>query len=234
MIQPLSRYDHTFPNPRYASDEGLLAHGGDLNPNRILGAYRKGIFPWFSKDDPIMWWSPNPRLLIYLDSFKVSKSFRRTLRNGNFEVKFDNDFLSTISHCRNIKRFEQNGTWITDDIIDAYLELHYMGFAHSVEVYKDNTLIGGLYGLSIGKAFFGESMFSLAKDGSKIALKALRDVLYLDGYDFIDCQLPTDHLISMGGEVVERDIFLDELEDTLQKGSNIGSWSGYKWEKLDL
>jgi leucyl/phenylalanyl-tRNA--protein transferase len=233
LIVSLNKYNYTFPNPRYASNEGLLAYGGDLNPNRVLEAYRKGIFPWFSQDDPIMWWSPNPRLLIYPDSFKVSKSFRRILRNNKFEVKFDNDFLSTISHCRNIKRKNENGTWITDDIIDTYLKLHNMGFAHSVEVYRDNILIGGLYGLSMGKAFFGESMFSLDKNGSKIALKALRDILYLNGYDFIDCQLPTNHLISMGGEIVERDIFLDELEDTLKKTSNIGSWSGYIWKNIE-
>jgi len=212
LIVSLNKYNYTFPNPRYASNEGLLAYGGDLNPNRVLEAYRKGIFPWFSQDDPIMWWSPNPRLLIYPDSFKVSKSFRRILRNNKFEVKFDNDFLSTISHCRNIKRKNENGTWITDDIIDTYLKLHNMGFAHSVEVYRDNILIGGLYGLSMGKAFFGESMFSLVSDASKIAFKALSDVLGSKGYDFIDCQVPTQHLKSLGAKEVSRDYFLNRLK----------------------
>ena len=227
--------DHIFPNPRYASDEGLLAFGGDLNPNRILTAYRKGIFPWYNTNDPILWWSPNPRLLLYPDSFYMSKSFRRRLRNGHFKVEFDRDFQGVIEHCSKMSRKGQSGkTWITPEIIEAYSALHDMGFAHSVEAYNEyNELIGGLYGISMGGAFFGESMFSLAKDGSKIALKGLSDTLLQEGFDFIDCQLPTDHLENMGGEVVDRDIFLDELQNTLQRGGKLGSWSDFRWEFMD-
>jgi len=227
--------DHIFPNPRYASDEGLLAYGGDLNPNRILKAYTKGIFPWYNEDDPILWWSPNPRLLIYPDSFKMSKSFRRRLRNNNFKVEFDKDFRRVINECAKMARKGQSGrTWITPDIIEAYSELHDMGFAHSVEAYDESgELMGGLYGISMGGGFFGESMFSLAKDGSKIALKGLSDILLREGFDFIDCQLPTDHLESMGGEVVDRDIYLDELHNTLQCGGKLGSWRDWRWEYQD-
>jgi len=227
--------DHIFPNPRYASDEGLLAFGGDLSPNRLLKAYSKGIFPWYNEEDPILWWSPNPRLLLYPDSFKVSKSFRRRLRNNAFHVEFDQDFTGVIEHCSQMSRKGQSGrTWITPEIKEAYTLLHEMGFAHSVEAYDANDeLMGGLYGISMGGAFFGESMFSLQKDGSKIALKGLSDILWKEGFDFIDCQLPTDHLISIGGEVIHRDIFLDELEDTLQRGGKLGSWRNWHWKYSD-
>jgi len=229
LIEKLGRA-YIFPNPRYASDEGLLAYGGDLNPNRVLSAYKKGIFPWYSQNDPILWWSPNPRLVIYPENFKMSKSFRRVLRNGNYSVRFDTKFDEVIDYCSKVKRPEQDGTWITDEIIKAYRELHNMGFAHSVEAYDGDELIGGLYGISMGKVFCGESMFSLKSNGSKIALKGLCDTLFKEAYNFIDCQMPTEHLISLGGEVLKRDIFLDELEESLVGGIDIGSWSDYQWE----
>ena len=229
IIAPLGD-SYIFPNPQEASDEGLLAYGGDLNPNRLLSAYKKGIFPWYSKDDPILWWSPNPRLLIYPENFKMSKSFKRVLKNGNYSVKFDCNFEKVIDYCSEVPREGQDGTWITDEIKEAYIELHKMGFAHSVEAYDGDELIGGLYGISIGKAFCGESMFSLKANGSKIALKGLADILFQEAYHFIDCQLPTDHLISLGGEVLPRDIFLYELKDSLLAGNNIGSWSDYQWK----
>jgi leucyl/phenylalanyl-tRNA--protein transferase len=221
--------DYIFPNPRHASDEGLLAFGGDLSTTRILKAYRKGIFPWYNADDPILWWSPNPRALLFARNFKVSKSFAKTIKSGLFEVKFDHDFSSVIKACATTPREGQHGTWILPEIQEAYKELHEMGYAHSVESYIDGKLVGGLYGISMGKAFFGESMFSWHSDASKIALRALSEVLEKNGYDFVDCQLPTDHLMSLGATEVNRDDFLDLLKVTLQKPSIIGSWQHFKW-----
>ncbi|MGW8168998.1 MAG: leucyl/phenylalanyl-tRNA--protein transferase [Sulfurovaceae bacterium] len=225
--------DHIFPDPRNSSDEGLLAFGGDLSPSRILTAYRKGIFPWYSKGDPILWWSPNPRLLLYPQQFKVSKSLHKTLKSGRFEVKFDTNFTDVIRACAYTPREGQNGTWILPDIQEVYTKLHEMGFAHSVESYIDGKLVGGLYGISIGKAFFGESMFSHVSDASKVVFKALSDVLALRGYDFIDCQIPTEHLISLGAVVVYRDEFLDLLAVAIQKPGDLGSWQQFKWEYND-
>ncbi len=228
-IGPLGR-SHIFPNPRYAADEGLLAFGGDLSPNRLLKAYRKGIFPWYNADDPILWWSPNPRLVLYPEEFKMSKSFRRTLRKNRFEVKFDQKFDAVIEYCSRVPRKGQEGTWIIDEVQEAYKELFSMGFAHSIEVYENNDLVGGLYGLAMGRAFFGESMFSLKSDTSKIAFKALSDVLSLRGYDFIDCQVSNNHLLSMGAVEISRDRFLDELDEALLKSSDLGSWREFSWE----
>lgn len=226
--------EYIFPDPRNASDEGLLAFGGDLSPGRLLTAYSKGIFPWYSKGDPILWWSPNPRLLLYPSQFKVSKSFHKTLKSSRFEVKFDTNFADVIKACAYTPREGQNSTWILPEMQEVYIELHNMGFAHSVESYIDGKLVGGLYGIAMGKAFFGESMFSHANDASKVVFKALSDVLALRGYDFIDCQIPTEHLISLGAVIVSRDEFLDSLEVTIQKPSDLGSWKQFKWEYYDV
>ena len=232
IVRPIG-FDHIFPDPRLAPNEGLLAYGGDLNPNRILKAYRMGIFPWYSEGDPILWWSPNPRLILYPQNLKISKSFRRVLRNKEYEVKFDNNFEAVMRKCGEIPRKEQDGSWIVEEMVEAYCELHNMGFAHSVEVYMDSELVGGLYGIAMGRAFFGESMFSLRPNSSKIALKALSDVLSENGYDFVDCQVVTEHLLRMGAEVVSRDRFLDMLEDSLEVAGDIGSWKDIKWEYKD-
>jgi leucyl/phenylalanyl-tRNA--protein transferase len=229
LIPPLSQYSVGFPDPRNASDEGLLAYGGDLSSNRLLTAYQKGIFPWYSEGDPILWWSPNPRLLLFPTHFKVRKSFRRVLRSGKFSVTFDRSFCEVIHHCGKVKREGQEGSWIVSEIEEAYIRLHEEGFAHSVEVYCEGALVGGLYGLALGRAFFGESMFSLERDASKVAFKALSDVLAQRGYDFIDCQLPTDHMIGLGAEVCSRDYFLDRLEETLQKPTDTGKWHDFQW-----
>jgi len=229
-IPPLSKYSTAFPDPRLASDEGLLAYGGDLSSHRLLFAYKKGIFPWYSKDDPILWWSPNPRLLLYPENFKVRKSFRRVLRSGKFFVTFDTHFSEVITHCATVYREGQESSWIVDEIIEAYIRLHEEGFAHSVEVYKEGELVGGLYGIAFGKAFFGESMFSLVPDASKVAFKALSDVLGSRGYDFIDCQMKTDHMVRLGAGVVDRDIFLNQLEVAIDKPTDWGSWQEFKWE----
>lgn len=227
---PQLRRVHTFPNPREAGEEGLLAYGGDLNPNRILKAYRMGIFPWFNPHDPILWWSPNPRLLLYPHDFKTSKSFRRVLRNKGFEVKFDHNFESVIGYCGEVPREGQEGTWLTKEMKEAYIELHHMGFAHSVETYYEGQLVGGLYGIAMGGGFFGESMFSLMPNASKVALKALSNICVKRSYDFIDCQVETPHLIKWGARLVERDTFLDQLEETLTRTTDFGSWSNWLWE----
>ena len=231
FITPLSKFSFNFPNPREASDEGLLAYGGGLEPNRILTAYRQGIFPWFNENDPILWWSPNPRLLLYPNEFNLRKSFKKILRKRDFIVKFDHNFEHTIQMCAKIR--EKEGTWLIKDMQEAYIELHKMGFAHSVEVYKQDRFIGGLYGIAMGRAFFGESMVSLEPNGSKIALKALSDVLKAKDYKFIDCQVPTEHLQSLGARLVKRDDFLDQLEQALEFGGDIGNWNNFKWEYSD-
>ncbi|RLA76208.1 MAG: leucyl/phenylalanyl-tRNA--protein transferase [Epsilonproteobacteria bacterium] len=232
LIPPLRR-DLIFPNPRYASTEGLLAYGGDLSPDRLLTAYRKGIFPWFNSDDPILWWSPDPRLLLYPDQFKMQKSFRRVLRNGGFVVKFDHTFEEVIRLCGAVPRNGQKGTWLTKEMQEAYIILHEMGFAHSVEVYLQEELVGGLYGIAMGKAFFGESMFSLKDNASKIAFKALSDVLGLRGYDFIDCQVSNEHLLRLGATLVPRGSFLNALDESLTKSSDLGSWQYFEWRYSD-
>ncbi len=230
FVPRLSQYFLAFPNPYYAEEEGLLAYGGDLSSQRLLLAYKNGIFPWFGKGDPILWWSPNPRLILYPDKFNLRKSFRRVLRSGKFSVTFDKYFSEVIHHCATVTREGQEATWIVPEMVEAYTRLHHEGFAHSVEVYQEGKLVGGLYGVALGKAFFGESMFSLVPDASKVAFKALSDVLGSRGYDFIDCQMKTDHMIGLGAEVVEREIFLDTLEIATEKSSDIGKWTEFMWE----
>jgi len=234
LIPPLSDYSYSFPNPRFASDEGLLAYGGDLSSSRILTAYRNGIFPWYSEGDPILWWSPDPRLLLYPKDFKVRKSFRRVLRNGGFSVTFDHCFSEVIRYCATVPREGQHGSWILPEMQEAYIRLHQEGFAHSVEVHREGELVGGLYGISMGKAFFGESMFSLVSDASKVAFKALSDVLGHRGYDFIDCQMETEHMVRLGAQTVSRNRFLDLLEETLCKPSDLGSWQHFTWEYKEM
>lgn len=228
-IPPLSPHSYIFPNPKEASDEGLLAYGGDLSSSRILAAYRNGIFPWFNENDPILWWSPNPRMLLYPKSFKTSKSFARVIRNGDFRVTFDQSFEAIIKNCAITPRHGQEGTWILDSIQEAYIKLHHEGYAHSVEVWLDDKLVGGLYGISLGKVFFGESMFSHISNASKIAFRALSDVLEGRGYHFIDCQMKTDHLASMGAIEVPRDDYLNQLDTALQCDSDLGYWNNFQW-----
>ena len=226
----LSRYSFVFPDPRSAPKEGLLAYGGDLSASRILYAYRQGIFPWYNRGDPILWWSPDPRLILYPDQFIVRKSFRKVLRNRGFKVTFDTAFEDVISHCATVKNRDKKGSWILPEMVEAYTSLHYDGFAHSVEVHLNDELVGGLYGLALGGVFFGESMFSLVSDSSKVAFKALSDVLGDRGYDFIDCQMPTEHMQRLGAKIVSREVYLNALPDTLERGTDMGSWSDWQWE----
>jgi len=227
---PELKSSHIFPDARVAGKEGLLAFGGDLNPNRILKAYRNGIFPWFNPEDPILWWSPDPRMLLYPKDFKTSKSFKRVLRNKGFEVRFDTNFEAVITYCGDVPREGQDGTWLTKEMKEAYIELHDMGFAHSVETYYEGELVGGLYGIALGRGFFGESMFSLMPNASKVSIKALSSICAKKSYDFIDCQIETPHLIKWGAKLVERETFLDELEVTLEKSTDFGSWSSWTWQ----
>ena len=227
---PELNWTHNFPSARDASKEGLVAYGGDLTPNRILKAYREGIFPWFNEDDPILWWSPTPRLVLFPQDFKIGKSFRRVLRNRGFEVKFDHNFESVINYCSTVPREGQEGTWLTQEMKEAYIELHHLGFAHSIETYYEGKLVGGLYGIAQGKGFFGESMFSLISDASKVSLYALSSICVEKSYDFIDCQVETPHLVKWGAKLIERDEFLDLLESTLKKDTDSGSWRDWSWQ----
>lgn len=208
-IPQLNKYDLTFPHPDNANEDGILAWGGDLNPTRLIRAYQNGIFPWYSKGDPIIWWSPNPRLVMELDNFKLSRSLKKSIKK--FEYKFDSNFTQVMELCASTPRNQQNGTWIQDDMIEAYEVLYGMGIAHCVESYQDGVLVGGLYGVVIGKVFCGESMFSHKNDASKSAYAILIKHLKKWGYDFIDCQVPTDHLKSLGAQEVHRDYFLSRL-----------------------
>lgn len=224
IIPRLSR-DLIFPNPRHAIEEGLLAYGGDLSISRLLTAYRKGIFPWYSEGDPILWWSPDPRLVLYPYDLKISKSLAKIIKKKKYEVRVDTAFRQVVENCRKAVRKDQEGTWILPEVVDAYTDLHKYGYAHSFESWLDGRLVGGLYGISLGGGFFGESMFSLEPDASKIALNALCNFCQKYDFDFIDCQVSTDHLLRMGAVEVERELFLLQLEKALLKKTYDGNWS---------
>ncbi|MBC2713260.1 MAG: leucyl/phenylalanyl-tRNA--protein transferase [Desulfosarcina sp.] len=201
----------SFPPPYLAIKEGLLAVGGDLSPERLLLAYRNGIFPWYSEGEPILWWSPDPRLVLYPDELRISKSLRKVIMKRLFHITFDKAFEAVIQACAEAKRPYGEGTWITDEMKDAYCELHRQGYAHSVEAWRDEKLVGGLYGISIGRAFFGESMFSRVSNASKVAFVTLVKNLRRLKFDLIDCQVKTDHLIRFGAREVPRKLFLGQV-----------------------
>lgn len=201
-----------FPSPDNASPEGIVAIGGDLSPERLILAYRSGIFPWFEDDEPILWWSPPERMVLFPDELKISKSMRNIINRQMFRVTFNTAFKEVISNCRNITRDGQPGTWITPDMVDAYCRLNELGFAKSVEVWQEDELVGGLYGIDLGHIFCGESMFSKASNASKIAFIALTQQLKLANYRLLDCQVHNDHLESLGAREIERDDFLEILK----------------------
>lgn len=203
-----------FPPVETASPEGILAFGGDLSPERLLLAYQSGIFPWFEADEPILWWSPNPRMVLFLDELKVSKSMRNILNRAIFKVTFNQDFRAVISNCQNVKRDGQNGTWITNEMIEAYCKLHELGIAKSVEVWKDDKLVGGLYGIDLGHVFCGESMFSLVSNASKVAFIGLVNQLKSEKYQILDCQVYNEHLESLGCREINRDDFIKIIKRT--------------------
>jgi leucyl/phenylalanyl-tRNA--protein transferase len=204
----VNRGQFNFPHPSEADEYGIVAWGGDLNPYRLIKAYQSGIFPWYSKDEPILWWSPDPRLIMELDDFKLSKSLKKSMKK--FTYKFNTNFKAVIENCA-LPREDQNGTWINQEVSEAYQTLHAMGISHSIETYKNDELVGGLYGLVIGKVFCGESMFAKESDASKAAYAILIRHLKKWGYDFVDCQVPTDHLKSLGAKEISRESFLERL-----------------------
>jgi leucyl/phenylalanyl-tRNA--protein transferase len=203
--------DLVFPHPSLAREDGLLAVYGDLSPQRLLLAYSNGIFPWFSEDEPILWWSPDPRFIIYPKDIKVSHSMKKLLKKNTYKITFDTCFRDVIFNCGNTRK--ESGTWITNDMIEAYCKLHELGFAHSVEAWHDDKLVGGLYGLSIGKCFFGESMFSTMSNSSKAAFITLCKLLEEKGYIMVDCQVYTEHLESLGAISISRHEFLQLVKN---------------------
>jgi leucyl/phenylalanyl-tRNA--protein transferase len=203
-----------FPPVTDADSEGLLAMGGDLTVDRLLIAYKKGIFPWFDADIPL-WWSPDPRFVLYPTDLLISKSMQSLLKKRSFQFTTNKAFREVIAHCKNVKRREQDGTWITDSVEQAYIELHELGFAHSAEVWIDGKLVGGLYGIKMGKVFFGESMFSLMSNASKYAFISYVEQLKLEGIEMIDCQIYTAHLESLGAKMIGRDKFIRTIHDLI-------------------
>ena len=214
-----------FPHPSLSNEDGLLAVGGDLSPERILLAYKNGIFPWFNPGELFLWWSPNPRFVIFPEDLKVSKSMRPYFNQKKFSVKYDTCFEEVIVNCSQSKRKGQNGTWITDEMIAAYVRLHEMGWAHSVEVYSEDKLVGGLYGIAIGKVFFGESMFAKATNASKFGFISLVRQLVKNGYTLIDCQQETPHLASLGASSIPRKLFLDLMEKNNELDHQPSNWA---------
>jgi leucyl/phenylalanyl-tRNA--protein transferase len=213
-----------FPPPDYADPSGLLAVGGDLSNERLLEAYRLGIFPWYSDDQPILWWSPDPRLVLDLNDFKISRSLRKTLKREVFQVTLDHAFEEVIRACAVVPRVAQNGTWITNEMLKAYVNLHGLGYAHSVESWFGGKLAGGLYGVSLGKCFFGESMFHLKTDASKVALATLVEKLRSWDFHFIDSQMTTEHMLRLGAKELPRRIFLKRLQSALRYPTKRGRW----------
>lgn len=214
-----------FPDPDNADKDGLIGYGGNLEIPTLLQAYSKGIFPWFSEGEPIMWWSPDPRLVLFPGKMKVSKSLRQAIKKNIFTVKADMLFPEVVKQCAVVKRGDQGGTWITDEMLNAYCELHKEGFAHSIEVYRESRLVGGLYGVSLGKAFFGESMFHIERDASKVALWHLVQILQKWGFLFIDAQVYTNHLASLGAVEVPRKEFLKMTKKALAPETKKGNWT---------
>lgn len=214
-----------FPDVRLAltDPDGLLAVGGDLTVKRLLTAYRRGIFPWYSEDQPILWWSPDPRAVLFPERLKISHSLRKTLRKLAFNVTFDNAFAEVIKACAE-PRPGQSGTWITDEMQQAYIELHEAGHAHSVECWHDNQLVGGVYGISRGRVFFGESMFSRMTDASKVGFVYLVRHLQYAGYELIDCQVSSSHLSSLGAEDIERNGFTQLLDQFCDQPALHSPW----------
>ncbi|MDQ3056199.1 MAG: leucyl/phenylalanyl-tRNA--protein transferase [Pseudomonadota bacterium] len=222
-----SNPDAPFPPASSALDEpdGLLAIGGDLSPSRLLNAYRHGIFPWFSDEQPILWWSPDPRTVFRTEAIRLSSRFRRRLKTLPWEIRADTAFYEVIAACALMPRAGQHGTWITATMIEAYVEMHRLGHAHSVEVFEDERLVGGIYGIALGRMFFGESMFSGASGGSKIALAALAHRLHEWNWPLIDAQVENDHLLTLGAARMPRDVFVAKVADLTVFPETNGNWT---------
>jgi leucyl/phenylalanyl-tRNA--protein transferase len=204
-------FNGIFPHPSLADEDGLLAVGGDLEPQTLVNAYQIGAYPWYNEEDPILWWHPNPRLVLFPSEIKVSKSMKQVLKKGVFSYSINQQFQSVIEHCRQDRK-EQQGTWINQEIVEAYTQMHHLGLAHSVEVWEKNELVGGFYGIQLGKVFFGESMFSLVSNASKAALIYFCLHAMQEGIKVIDCQQTTSHLITLGAREISREDFLNLLQ----------------------
>lgn len=225
----LNKNKTDFPDVKLALREpdGLLAVGGDLSVERLVYAYAHGIFPWYSEGQPILWWSPDPRMVLFPDEIKISRSLAKKIRQQSFKITFDNNFIDVISACskpRLEKGVEQNETWILDEMIDAYVKLHEAGYAHSVECWQGNQLVGGLYGVAIGNVFFGESMFSRVSNASKVAFVFLCKQLEKWGYKLIDCQVYTAHLESLGAKMISRKKFITLIQEYTVVNNEINKW----------
>lgn len=203
-----------FPSADEAIEDGLLAIGGDLSLDRLILAYKSGIFPWYDDDVP-MWWCPDPRFVLYPEDLKVSKSMKQLLKKNAFDFKIDTAFREVIINCKNAYRKDQDGTWINNDIVNAYCQLHNLGYAHSAEAWLEDELVGGLYGIKMGKVFFGESMFSKESNSSKYAFIKMVQHLQSEGVELIDCQIHTTHLESLGAKMIDRTIFLNQLDQLI-------------------
>ena len=226
---PIYRLDsdnYSFPHPSFANEDGILAIGGDLSPERLLTAYTYGIFPWFNPGDPILWWSPDPRFVLFPDDLKVSKSMRPYFNKKKFSVTFDQAFREVMQNCqKSFRKGQGAGSWITSGMIEAYYHLHILGYAHSVEVWKNEELVGGLYGIALGKVFFGESMFTKENNASKFGFITLVKKLQEKSYWLIDCQQETKHLESLGAKPIPRIDFLEILEKNEDEETEIGDWT---------
>jgi len=224
-VIPYLEADDPFPPVDLAlrDPNGLLAAGGDLSPSRLLDAYGKGIFPWFNEDDPVLWWSPDPRMVLPLDEVRVARSLRRTIKSRRFRVTADRAFTGVMAGCAEPRR-DQQGTWITDDMTRAYERLFDLGYAHSVEAWIGDELTGGLYGVALGRMFFGESMFSRVPDASKVALVALVRQVERWGFPCVDCQMATSHLASLGAQEIPRQMFLRYVRRLVQQDPVPSPW----------
>jgi leucyl/phenylalanyl-tRNA--protein transferase len=217
--------DLYFPPVDSASPEGLLAVGGDLRPERLLQAYLHGIFPWYSDDQPILWWSPDPRAVLFPDKLHISRSLKRSLRPGLFKVTLDRCFRDVMQHCAGPRQqYPDGGTWITTEMLEAYTKLHEQGYAHSVETWQEGQLIGGLYGVALGGAFFAESMFTRVPDASKVALVSLVSQLQTWGFRLIDCQQSSPHIMRLGAEEIPRRSYLNHLANAVSLPERRGRW----------
>lgn len=202
---------YDFPDVSTAHSSGILAYGGDLSVGRLMSAYRNGIFPWFNPGEPITWYAPKQRMIMFPDDYKPSKSLQKTIKKNIFAVTFNKNFRSVIANCQNIKRAGQKGTWISDQLLESYCKLHELGHAKSVEVWHDNNLVGGLYGIDLGHVFCGESMFAKKTDASKVAFNFLVKYLKSNNYKVLDCQVHNDHLASLGCVEIDRAVFMEIL-----------------------
>lgn len=213
-----------FPDPEEADPDGLLAVGGDLSPQRLLTAYSNGIFPWYADDSPILWWSTDPRLVLIPDELHVPRSLRRLLNKGTFSFTMDTHFEAVIRQCACCPRPEQDGTWIVEDMVEAYIMLHELGYAHCVEAWQDGELVGGLYGISLGSVFYGESMFYKVPDASKAAFVVFVEQLRKWGFSLVDCQQTTDHLLRFGARELPRFRFLAMVQEAMDVRTREGVW----------